>query len=140
MASGIYTSGKLKLMNGTIDWDGTGSTGIRMMLVSTGYTFAATHNYVSQTTGTEISVAGYSRQSSSSKTVAASTARIKYDMSDVTYSSLTAGQTVGAGIIYKDAATDTGRQMLFYMDVTNTPTNGGNITVQFSSLGIYYVD
>jgi hypothetical protein len=61
-----------------------------------------------------------------------------FDATDETFSSLVAGETVGGAVAYIYSTTggttsDTGQELLSFFDLTNTPTNGGDITVQWSS-------
>lgn len=122
------------------------------MLVTTAYTANMDHDTIDDGTtsdpkGYEISVAGYARQTLADIAVFADEANefAAVDASNVTYTSLVAGQTIGGQVIYLystsstgggGAATtgDTGQVLLCYEDFTSgIPTNGGNIVVTFAA-------
>jgi hypothetical protein len=117
---------------------------LTLMLVTTGYTANQDHNLVDDGTtddpkSYEISVGGYSRQSLANKV------RFEDDTNDfagidadnVTFSSLAAGGTIGAGVLYRYSSSgttsDTGQELVGYYEVTATPTNGGDITIAWAS-------
>jgi len=120
------------------------STPLRMMLVTTDYTYDADHDTVDDGTTSdpasyEIGVGGYSRQD------LANVARFVDDTNDfagldadnVTFSSLSAGATIGAAVVFRystsGTTSDTGQELLGDYPVTATPTNGGDITIQLAA-------
>jgi hypothetical protein len=121
------------------------SEALMLMLVTTAYTANQDHNLVDDGTtddpkSYEISVGGYSRQQ------LANVVRFEDDTNDfagldadnVTFSSLAAGATIGAGILYRYSSSggttsDTGQELLGNYEVTATPTNGGDITIAWAS-------
>lgn len=118
---------------------------ISVMLVTTGYVENLDHNLVDDGTTSdprsyEISVGGYARQNLANKV------RFEDDTNDfagldadnVTFSALAAGATIGAAVIYRystsgGTTSDTGQELLANYTVTATPTNGGDITIQWAS-------
>lgn len=65
--------------------------------------------------------------------------RAVYDSADPTAWTIAAGDTIGGAIIQKKgAANDTTAVPLFFIDFTDTPTNGGTVTVTFDVTGIGY--
>ncbi len=143
MANGVYNRG-FNLV-GQID---ATVAAWRVMLVSTGYAFNILHDrvYANSSSGSlgepkvyEISVAGYSRQSLALAIFEDDTNNFAgLDGTDSTFSALTAGQTVGGAVIYRYSSSggttgDSGQDLLAFYDLTDTPTNGGDIVVQWAS-------
>lgn len=141
MANLVFNRGKYIV--GTVDM--TAST-FRLMLVSTGYVENQDHNTVDDGTTSdplsyEISVGGYSRQSVGLAAFEDDTNDFAgLDSADKTFSSLAAGQTVGGCVLYRystsgspNTTSDTGQDLIAFYDVTDTPTNGGDITIQWAS-------
>jgi hypothetical protein len=139
MANIVFNRGKFIV--GTADVDG--ST-FRLMLVSTGYVENQDHNTVDDGTTSdplsyEIAVGGYSRQSVGLTAFEDDTNDFAgLDASDVTFSALAAGATIGGGVLYRystsgGTTSDTGQDLIAFYDVTDTPTNGGDITIQWAS-------
>ncbi len=144
MANGVYN-------RGYYIWSQANSTSVAWtaMLVSTSYVWASSHDFVNSNSSSgaggepkafEISVAGYSRQALASLTLTEDdTNKFSYlDATDVTFASLTAGQTVGGCVLYRYSSSggttgDSGQDLLSFYDLTDTPTNGGDIVVQWAS-------
>jgi hypothetical protein len=122
---------------------------LQLMLVSTGYVADQDHNSVNANSSSgvngepkvyEIGVSGYSRQSLASLTLNEDdTNDFAYlDASDATFSALAAGATVGGAVLYRYSSSggttgDSGQDLIAFYDLTDTPTNGGDITVQWAS-------
>lgn len=84
---------------------------------------------------------GAGRKLLGTKTVTNDTAndRTVHDAADPTVWTIAAGDTIGGMIVQKKgAASDATAVLLFFIDFTDTPTNGGTITVTFSADGIGY--
>lgn len=84
---------------------------------------------------------GAGRKVLASKTVTNDTTndRTVYDAADPSVWTIAAGDTIGGMIVQKKgAASDATAVLLFFIDFTDTPTNGGTITVTFSADGIGY--
>lgn len=139
MASGMYNTGKESLVDGTIVW---GTSDMRVLLVTSGYTFDPDHDFVADLTpgSNEISVAGYSRQVLGGEVVVVDDAnnRVEFDATDVVFSGLAAGQTIAAAVVYLHTGSDATAQLLAYIDLADTPTNGGDVTIQWDPEGIFY--
>ncbi len=65
--------------------------------------------------------------------------RIVYDAADPTWTAVASGSTVGTVTIYKFVTNDAGSTPICSLDITDTPTNGGDITITFSANGIFYL-
>lgn len=142
MASSLYNTGLEKILNNTINLNA--SADVRCLLLkSSGYTFDADHDFVSDltTASNEISVSGYSRQALTGEVITRVDAsdRVMFDANDVTFSALVAGQTVGAAVLYVYNASDSSAQLIAYIDLTDTATNGGDIVIQWHANGIFYI-
>lgn len=78
----------------------------------------------------------------SNKTFTEDTAndRIVYDNTvDPTWSAVAGGSTVGWVVVYKFVTNDAGSTPICVIDVADTATNGGDITVTYSANGIFYL-
>ncbi len=140
MASRSYNTGIKKLVDGTITYT---SATIKAALVKSAYTHNPDDDSMSDITGgtNEITVSGYSRQTLGTKTLTQDDTndRVVYDAADPVFSSLVAGQTVGGAVIFYDPGTgDANTVLLAFLDVTDTATNGGTITINFSADGVLY--
>lgn len=65
--------------------------------------------------------------------------RIVYDAADPTWTAVAGGSTVGWVAIFKFVTNDAGSTPIAVIDVADTATNGGDITVTFASTGIFYL-
>jgi hypothetical protein len=115
------------------------------MLVSSAYTFSPDHNFVSDVSADEISVTGYTggfagagRKTLSAKTFTEDDANdwAYLDADDIVWNTLGAGATIGGAILIKEVTNDAASPLLAFMDLTNTSTNGGDITVSWNASGI----
>lgn len=95
-------------------------------------------NFVADLTG-ELTVGGYSRKTLASKTVTESDGanRIEFDAADALFAALAAGETVGWAFLYGEVTNDADSPVLCLLDLANTLTNGGDLTVQFSAAGCF---
>jgi len=144
MANGVYN-------RGFYIWSQVNSTSVawQVMLVTTGYVFNQDHNFVNANTSSgslgepkvyESTVGGYARQALASLTLNEDdTNEFSYlDANDVTFSALVAGNTIGGAVIYRYSSSggttgDSGQDLLAFYDVTDTPTNGGDISIVWAS-------
>jgi len=111
MANAMYDPGREGFLDGSIDWD---TNDMRVMLMKSGYTFSATHKFVSDTTP-----ASYDNGRSAalaSKTVTNGVA----DAADTTLTA-TAASASNALIVYQYNAADASARLICYID---TPTSG----------------
>lgn len=65
--------------------------------------------------------------------------RIVYDAADPTWTAVAGGSTVGWVVIFKFVTNDAGSTPIAVIDIADTATNGGDITIQFASTGIFYL-
>jgi hypothetical protein len=137
MASGTYNSLGSLAAAGGIGW---ATATIRVLLVSSAYSYDADHATVADVSASEIGVSGYARATLTSPTVTVDAAnnRVVLDAADVTFSALAAGATIGGAVVFRrvagaDAGTD---PLIAFVDLTDTPTNGGDIVVQWNASGI----
>lgn len=145
MASLVYNIGSFRLQDRTVDF---ASDTIEVILVKSTYTpnkddtntvYAA--NEISGVSGYTGGYAGAGRKVLGTKTITNDTTndRTVYDAADPSAWTLGTGDTIGAAIIgKKGSADDTTAIPLFYIDFTDTPTNGGTFTLSFSASGIAY--
>ncbi len=131
MAYFVYNEGAESLLDGSVVW---ASDTIKARLVAS----SATPNKDDTDLASGYTAIG-TDQTLGSKTRTKDTAndRIVYDAGNVTYTAVAGGSTVGWCIIYKD---DGGNGVpIAALDIDNTATNGGDITVAFSADGIFYL-
>src|SRR3990172_2996915 len=143
MASSWYNRGVYSILSGNINLN---SNTIKVMLVTSAYTFDPDHNFVSNVNSFELTVGGYTggfggagRKTLSNKEFTENdTDDLAYfdDTADLTWTSLATGETIGGAILIKEVTNDGDSPIIAFMDLTNTPTNGGNITVAWSADGI----
>lgn len=148
MASGAHTSGVQKMLDGTHPLL---SSTIKVMLLAAGvYTYNPDDDVVdaggaSDVADAELNVSGYtpghgsaSRKTLASKTISVNDAnnRVECDAADVSWIALGAGATIGAAeMVVEAGADDTATQLLNYLDPSDVPTNGSDVTLQFASNG-----
>jgi hypothetical protein len=138
----VYNRCKLKTLNGTLDLDSASNIVACLLLKSTAPAFDPTHNFVADVVAAsaEISVAGYARKDLSTITLVEDDSGHRGDAknNELTFASLTAGQTIGAAVVYRRAAggveNDATSELIGYYDLPDTPTNGGDVKLQFSGL------
>jgi len=131
MADFVYNEGAESLLDGTIDW---AADTIKARLIAS----SATPNKDDDDLATGYTAIGTDQTlGSKTRTKNDTLDRIVYDAADAVFSAVAGGSTVGWCIIYKD---DGGNHVpIFALDLTDTPTNGGDLTVQFNAAGIAYL-
>lgn len=127
----LLANGSLNLLDDTLKvalvsntWSGVDSNADFMQ--------QATQNVVSY----EISgVSGYSRQTLTGVNVVESdTDGFAYlEAANVTFASLAVGNTVGGAVLFKDTGSNTTSPVIAFYSITDTPTNGGSITIQWAN-------
>ena len=137
MASFVYNQAKGKIKDS--DWTG-GS--VKTLLLQAGGTPNKDRDSIADIVAgaaggahDEVSVTGYARQTLGSPTAVVDDVadKVNFDAADTTYTSLAAGQTVGAEIQYLDVdGTDANAIPIHYTDFPDTPTDGNNFTVQYA--------
>lgn len=138
MATHWYGKGVLKIVNGSIDLD---TDTLKVMLVSDSYTTDKDHEFVSSVNTYEISTSGYSGgfNGAGRKTATVATQynatsdRVEVVITDITWSSLQSGATIGAAILIKEITNDAASPVIAVWDfTTNVATNGGDFTMDFN--------
>lgn len=142
MASFVYTRAKKNIADGTIDLD---THDIRVLLVkvagsTTTDTEADAATISAFTTLGELVATDYARKALANEAVNEDTGndRAEFDADDVTWTALggAANDTIGAAVVYKHVTNDTDSIPIAYIDLTDTPTNGGDVTIQWNVEGI----
>lgn len=118
---------------------------IKIMLLTSAYTVAPEHDFISDISANELTVSGYTggfngagRKALASRTVVlndTSDAGV-FDAADPSAWTLAAGETIGGAAIVKELTNDAASPLICYLAFTNTPTNGGTVTVSFNAAGI----
>lgn len=131
MANAVYNRGKYLIFTNAI---GVASD-LRVLLVKSSYTFDATHNVVTDVSADEISAAGYARAPLSNEAITEDDGNgfAYLDADDTVMGSIATGQTIGGAILYKYNASDASADLVAFYDMTDTPTNGAAITVQWAA-------
>lgn len=117
---------------------------LKVLLVGTGvpYTADADHRFVSSVAASEISVANYvggfggaGRKALTSRTLQVDDTNDWgiFDAADLTWTALGTGATVGGAVLFKELTSDALSPLIAYFALTNTPTNGGDFTLVWSS-------
>lgn len=137
MASNIYNTGLLKLLNGTIDYL---NDNVAILLVSNNYVFDATHEFVSNISD-EISGSGYARKSLTSKTITlnATTNTVTFDCGAITYTALDSANVLAAAIIYDEAGVDSASSLIANIDFENLTTSNADVNIETSSAGLFEI-
>lgn len=143
MASIVTNHGRLVTIKGATGAIDLLADTIDVILLGTGYTPSVDHNFASDLTS-ELSGTGYAsgfggsgRKTLSSKAlVEDDTNDVAYfDAADVTWTGINAG-TIGYAAIVQRGASDAASPLIAVIDVADTVTNGGDITIQWGALGI----
>lgn len=134
MASSLFDPGREGFLDGTIDWD----TAVIKTALVRGYTFNATHKWVSDVTGAGGTLVATSAELTS-KTVAAGVA----DAADVVFTAVAAGAAIPAIVVFQSSAVTggadvaaTAQRLIGYIDTaTGLPVtpNGQNINVAWDN-------
>jgi hypothetical protein len=129
MADLVTNKCKYELFTGDANLD---AADLRVALIKTGAPTVDT-NFMDQIT--EVAVAGYSRQTLSGETVTEDDANdfAYLDATDPVFTTLTAGETVLGASLFRHTGSDATAPVYTFYDLTDTPTNGGDITVQFAT-------
>jgi hypothetical protein len=148
VASFVYNKAAQEMADGTIDLL---TDTIKTMLVTSQYSAARTDLVVdnggaNDPVDAEINVTGYTRgwggagrKSLASKSVVVdqSNNRAEFSAGNLTWTALGTGATIAAMVLVKEGVSnDTTSRLIAYLDVTDTPTNGGDIAFTFDAEGI----
>lgn len=145
MASGVYNVGSYQLQHRDVDFL---NDTIEIIFVKSTYTFDKDHTNTAYAAAEISGVSGYTagyggagRKVLASKTLTNDTTndRTVYDAADPSQYTLGTGDTIGGVIVgKKGSANDTTAVPLFFIDITDTPTNGGTFDFAFAATGIAY--
>ncbi len=131
MANALYTLGKNRILSGAVNFT---SANLKAALVSSAYMpNLTTDEYFSTISATVLNTP----QALANKAVASGA----FDADDTTFTTVTAGSTAKAVVVYLDTGVEATSPLLMYLDtVTGFPlaTNGGDITIQWSN-GAYKI-
>lgn len=133
MASFVFNEGAYLLNTGSISWT---SDTIRARLVASSVT--PTKDDTSMTGMTAIGT----DQTAGTKSVNKDTAndRVQFRAAASTWTAVPSGSTVGWIVYYKFITDDAGSKPIAAIDVTDTPTNGGDITfTPDATNGVFYL-
>jgi hypothetical protein len=133
MASFVFNEGANGLLSGgTINW---ASDTIKARLVAS----SATINKDDTTMTPHTAIGTDQTLASKTKTKDATNDRIVFDAADPVWTAVAGGSTVGTVTIFKFVTNDAGSTPIASLDITDTATNGGDITIQFDALGAFYL-
>jgi hypothetical protein len=135
-----YSEGIKDLINGDIAWD---TSSFKVMLVTSSYTFDPDHSHRDEVTN-EITNTGYTAGGNALTTVAAAEDaagnEIECDATDVTFTSLAAGDQPYAAIIYYDSGAPATDTLVAYCVLTTPPApDGNNYIVQWDAEGVFKI-
>lgn len=138
MANAWYNRGLYRIGSGATAW--ASASGLKALLVGSGFTFDKTHNFVSQITelpngtGYTGGFAGSGRKALASKAVTEDDGnnRVWYDAADITWSAIDAGTIYGI-VIAEELTSDADSPLIGFLDPTNLVTNGGDVIAQFNA-------
>lgn len=136
----VFNKGLYELAEALSD---LGSADLRVLLVRETYTFAATHNVVSDVVAHELSVSSYARHTLTGETVVEDDTnhRAYLDANDATFSGLGTGQTIAGAVLFRHTGSDATAPVIAFIPITSTPTNG-DFTIRWpapSAGGILYL-
>lgn len=111
MANALYDKGREGFLDGSIDWD---TDDIRVMLVKSGYTFSAAHDFVDDITG---------GSNDNGRSAALGSKTVTSGVADAADTSITAtaATACNALVIFKHTGSDATARLIAYID---TPASG----------------
>ena len=135
MANKIADNVTELLMNGDLDF---AADTIQILLVDASFSWdPETDVFVSDiATLGELTGAGYERKTLASKTVTQSAGYTTFDAASPVWASIASGETIHGAVVYKFDTDDDASPIIAFLDVTNTPTNGQQVTFDFAATGI----
>ena len=140
MASGMYTTGVVQFLNGDIAWD---TSTFKCMLVTSSYTYDPDHDDRADVTN-EITNTGYTAGGNSVTTSAATADdannEAEADATDVTFTSLAAGDQPAAAIVYLTTGVAANDILISYNELTTPPApDGNNYIIQWAAEGVFKI-
>lgn len=148
MASGFYNQGLVDVTDGTIVLQ---TDTVKLMLVDTGYTFDPDHDVVDNgandatdpsfneivATNYTVGFGGAGRKTLTvTRQVNDTNNRADFAVADVTWTALggATNDTIGGAILIEERTNDADSRLIAFFDLTDTPTNGSDVTLDFNSL------
>jgi hypothetical protein len=130
--AGVYNRSKGRLFVAGDD--------LRVMLVTSSYTFNPDHDFVADVVANEIAGAsGYARQALTSEalTIDDTNDRVALTADNVAFGALGTGASPAAAIVYRHVTNDSDGVLLAYLDfAAPIPTNGSTFTLTWNAGGI----
>lgn len=132
MANVVTNKFKYEVMIGDANLD---ASDLRVLLLTSAGTITADTNFVSDIVANELSVVGYARQALANETVTEDDANdfAYLDADDAAFGALSAGETIGWAALFRHTGADATAPVYAGYDVTDTPTNGSTITIQWAA-------
>lgn len=133
MASFMYVKGLQECLGAQ---DLTAASTYKLALVTTAYTESKAHEFATDLGSSELTVTNYARKSvtpSLAANVGSGTERVEVTVADQTWSALGSGATIHGAVLIRDTGTAGTSKLIAFFDLTNTATNGGDITLDFAS-------
>lgn len=131
MTTQFYRKGLLKVITGEVNW---ATDVIKVALVTSAYTPAQTHEFLSNITN---ELTGYTRPTLDNSIVENTVDdRIDLVPQDVTIASVTTGQTINTLVYFKDTGVATTSSLIGYTTGLSQATNDGGITLDFNVAGL----
>ena len=131
MADLVTNKCKYELFTGDANLD---AADLRMLLLKTAAPTVDT-NFVADIVANELTVGGYARQTLAGETVTEDdTNDFAYlDATDPVWAALVAGETIIGAVLFRQTGADATAPVYTFYDVTDTPTNGGDFTLQLNT-------
>ncbi len=137
-----YTEGLLRVVNQTLQLGGGTDTQIELGLLRDTYVADQTHDFFDDVSAVELSVSGYARKVNGTaftmtiqKDNAQTPKRIEVVHSaDQVFASLATGQTINYAFMAKFTGTPSTSPLIVLWELTPTPTNGGDVTLDFNTV------
>ncbi|KKN15253.1 hypothetical protein LCGC14_0987980 [marine sediment metagenome] len=149
MATFVYNKGTTEIANGGIDLL---TDTLKMMLVTSSYVADRDDDFIEEGVDDanehEIVVSGYTggfggagRKTLGTKTVTEDDAndRVEFDIANITWTALGVGATIAGAIIVKEITNDLASILIAYLDIADTPTNGGDVTLDINADGVIQI-
>jgi len=139
--SQFYNSGIVDVLDGTIAL--ASAADIRAALMLSSYTpTGATEDFLDDISASVADMGGGSNNALvalTSEATAINTASTpdaaEFDADDVVYTAVDSSQTVGGVVLYKHNAAPASAALICFIALTNTDTNGGDITISWATAG-----
>lgn len=141
MPNGVYNRGKFLVATKNL-----ASLQLYLCLVSNTYTFSNTHDTVANLEGGEIvgGTGGGGNVNNYVRTLLANVSVTEDDTNhfaylyadNVTFSTLGSGNTIHGAVLVANTgggASNANCELIAFYDITDTPTNGGDITIQWAN-------